>query len=292
MFIILKGQFFLLAMIFMIISCRDDSFREDIIFAGGDFVSASELNRGKMIYTKSCLACHGIKGDGKGYAGKGLLVPPRDFRSGIYKFGQVIAGELPHNEDFYEILDKGLKGTAMLPWDLSAQEKKDVINYIKTFALKVWKGKDKKLGVRILAENNPYNLAFKNSAIKRGEVIYHTDARCQSCHSAYLSPLAFKNLTGEEDVDLVEFFSSKPQDSEYSFKTIPPDFTWHEIRSATTLQELYVRIAAGVGGTSMPSWKDILSNDDLWALAYYVRSLMDLKGTPQRKNFITKLKGR
>ena len=29
----------------------------------------------------------------------------------------------------------------------------------------------------------------------------------------------------------------------------------------------------------MPSWKGSLPEEDLWALAYYVRSLADLRGT-------------
>jgi hypothetical protein len=31
----------------------------------------------------------------------------------------------------------------------------------------------------------------------------------------------------------------------------------------------------------MPSWKGSLPEEDLWALAYYTRSLMELRDTPQ-----------
>ena len=31
----------------------------------------------------------------------------------------------------------------------------------------------------------------------------------------------------------------------------------------------------------MPTWKGALPDDDLWAMAYYVRSLIDIKGTPE-----------
>jgi hypothetical protein len=31
----------------------------------------------------------------------------------------------------------------------------------------------------------------------------------------------------------------------------------------------------------MPTWKNVLPDPDLWAMAYYVRSLVALRGTPE-----------
>ena len=40
-------------------------------------------------------------------------------------------------------------------------------------------------------------------------------------------------------------------------------------------------IASGIGGTAMPTWKNVLPDRDLWAMAHYVRSLVALRGTPE-----------
>ena len=241
------------------------------------------------------MPCHGVNGDGKGVAAKGMKTPPRDFTLGIYKFGQVISGELPHDQDFYEILDKGLHGTAMLPWDLSPEQKDAVVQYIKTFAPKVWEGGDKKLGERVTPTKDPFGEAHKSAAIQKGKEVYHISANCQSCHRAYVTLQEFsemsKRLNGESVSELDEdFYKTKPQESEYGVMTIPPDFTWHTVRTAESVEELYVRIASGVGGTAMPSWRETITDEEIWAVSYYIKSLMDLKNHEKRDVLMGQLK--
>ena len=67
------------------VSCSAEKhFHEDKVFAGGLYVSAKTLNKGKALYTEYCMACHGVNGDGKGVAAKAMKVPPRDFTKGIF----------------------------------------------------------------------------------------------------------------------------------------------------------------------------------------------------------------
>jgi mono/diheme cytochrome c family protein len=81
---------------------------------------------------------------------------------------------------------------------------------------------------------------------------------------------------------------------EYYFVSIlPPDFTRSPIRSGTKLEDFFRTIAAGVGGTAMPSWKATApytdpntgekweGEKDIWALAHYVKSLVGLNGTKE-----------
>ena len=42
-------------------------------------------------------------------------------------------------------------------------------------------------------------------------------------------------------------------------------------------------IAAGVGGTAMPSWGSSLTAKQLWGLAYYVESIAMMRGSPEAK---------
>lgn len=290
----MKRLLILLTSLTIFAGCQDDSFHEGIFFAGGKYAEAETLNKGKQIYTEYCMACHGVKGDGKGVAAKGLKTPPRDFTLGLYKFGHVISGELPHDEDFYKLLDEGLKGTAMLPWDLKDGQKEAVVQYIKTFALKTWEGKDKKLGERIVPTNDPFGLAHKSAAIEKGKEVYHVQAQCWTCHQAYLPFSELNELSKKVSGDSLDFDSEmykvKIQGTDYDYQAVPPDFTWNKVRSANTVEELYVRIAAGVGGTTMPSWKDTITDEEIWAVAYYVRDLMDMKDTARRKSLMSSLK--
>ena len=275
-------------------SCTKKDFREDIIVAGGKYVSAATLNKGKEIYTEYCMACHGVKGDGRGVASKGMKVPPRDFRLGLIKFGDTLVGELPHDEAIFKTLKEGLEGTAMLPWDLSHGQMDAVWQYIKTFSPQTWVGKDKKLGERVSLTKDPYGLARKNSAIVKGREVYHITASCQTCHRAYVTPEELNQMSLKIDGEVAEwdeeFYRLKPQESEYEAMTLPPDFTWDSIRSAKSIEELAFRIAAGVGGTTMPGWKETVEDEEIWAVAYYVKHLMEMKNKPLRKVLMKKLK--
>ena len=290
-------KFSLIFLALILIGCTKKEFVEGKYFAGGKYVTAETLNKGKLIYTEYCMACHGVKGEGNGVAAKGMQVPPRNLTQGIYKFGKVTSGDLPHDKHFRDILVNGLNGTAMLPWDLQEGQINAVIQYIKTFAPEAWEGKDKELGEHISATKDPFGLAHKQAAIKKGKYVYHMVANCQSCHRAFAtkkemsdwSVAAGEGPLSADDFD-DDFYKTKLQETEYGYQNIPPDVTWNNVRSARTVEELYVRLAAGVGGTSMPAWRDTITDEEIWAVAYYVKSLMDLKDTPERQILMSELK--
>ena len=77
-----------------------------------------------------------------------------------------------------------------------------------------------------------------------------------------------------------DLYAPVAKDSDFGFKILPPDFTFTPLRSGETLPDIYRSIAAGIGGTAMPTWKNVLPEADLWALAHYVASLVALRGTP------------
>ena len=279
-----------------LISCSESHFKEDKIFAGGVYAPAKALNDGKTTYTEYCMPCHGVNGDGKGTSAKGLQVPPRNFILGQYKFGQVVSGELPHDEDFYKILKQGLTGTAMLPWkELSDIQMFNLVQYIKTFAPEKWVGAEKKLGDVITLTKDPFGDAHKESAIQKGKEIYHAVAQCWTCHRVYVSKNEFSEISQKiNGKPVTEFdpdmYHVKLQPNEYGYSSMPPEFTYDSVRSAKTVEEIYLRLNAGVGGTSMPSWKGTLQDDEIWAVAHYVKSLMDLKNTPERMQLLENAK--
>ena len=62
---------------------------------------------------------------------------------------------------------------------------------------------------------------------------------------------------------------------DYPMLLMPPDFTWHTVRSGIELRDLTQTLGAGIGGTAMPKWKGSLPDADIWAMSYYVRDLID-----------------
>ena len=121
-------------------------------------------------------------------------------------------------------------------------------------------------------------------------MLYHGFAQCLGCHPAYVTRQvvydASKRLLGSGTTDFRDAMDQPElKESEYGIKVLPPDFLVNELRSiekGTVLQDLYRIIVAGVTGAAMPAWSPSSfpeGESDVWALAYYVRSLMELRGT-------------
>lgn len=261
-------------------------FKESKILAGTS-VSAATLNEGYHTYLEYCVQCHGVSGKGDGPASIGLLPPPRDFTQGLYKFVWTNYGDLPHDEDLHRIIRHGLKGTAMLNWDISDERLAAVTHYIKTFAPEVWEGEDKVVGTKFETPADPFGPEKKAEAIERGKKVYHVDASCIQCHRGYETRADIKKWGG--DSTAADLYQLKGQESEFNYKALPPDFTLHALRSVNDTNSLVQRVMYGVHGSSMPGWKDIISDEDIWAVTYYVESLIELKGTPKRKELLNTL---
>jgi mono/diheme cytochrome c family protein len=274
---------------------------ETKVFAGGVEVNGAALNLGYQSYTRYCYACHGTEGNGQGPAAYSLRPPPRDFTKGIFKFARMRSSDdLPPDEDLVRIVKGGLHGSAMLPWDIPDEELSRIIQYIKTFAPQRWE-KKKKSGepVKTLEpfapEADPW-IGKEAEAETMGKELYHLRAECLNCHPSYAgkkdlyelskaaatrSPDQFKAIGGYR----ADMHGSVGKDSpEYGVKILPPDFTQHPVRSATSankVEDLYRVLSFGVYPI-MPAWKGAgLSDPEIWAIAHYVKSLMDLRGSPK-----------
>jgi mono/diheme cytochrome c family protein len=250
---------------------------------GGKRVSARRLNRGRELFVTYCAACHGLEGDGKGPAAVGLRPPPRNFKQGQFKFAAVASGQLPNDEDFLRIVQNGLHGTTMLPWsDVPERDLLDIIQYLKTLSPK-WA--EKTAGEPIVPSPDPWGDARKAEAVTRGMKVYHGLAQCLSCHPAYETPgtiqAASLELSQRESTLRPDPYHASPKESDYGVRIMPPDFTRDHVRSGEALTDIYRTVASGIGGTAMPTWKGALPEEDIWAMAYYVRSLLDIKNTPE-----------
>ncbi len=264
-----------------LLSCAPDNWSPDELLSGKPDTHAQSLRRGQEAYTLYCVGCHGEQGDGQGPASRFLTPKPRDFRKGRVKFAAVPAGTLPRDEDLMRIITSGLAGTSMPAWNLlTTEERTDIIAYIKTFS-DAWKATP---GIPVPIKKDPFKKRPEDG-VAEGEKVYHGLAACSSCHPAYATKAKIAEHMKAYDIPLSSFreamYESVAKDSEWGEVIKPPDFLADRVKAGTTREDLVRVIAAGVGGTAMPSWGTSLSNEQLWGLAYYVESLVQIRDTKE-----------
>lgn len=88
--------------------------------AGGD------ARKGKAVYEKSCVLCHGPQGRGDGPVGKTINPPAADFTSA--------ASKKKTDAELLATIETGRPPTAMVGWkgQLSEAEIQDVLAYVKS----------------------------------------------------------------------------------------------------------------------------------------------------------------
>ena len=86
-----------------------------------------DAERGKRLYEKHCLACHGITGEGTGAVGEVIEEQPTSFLSP--------KSQSKTDQEIFEIIQYG-RTIEMHPWEgvLTDQEIWDVIRYIRVLA--------------------------------------------------------------------------------------------------------------------------------------------------------------
>lgn len=294
----MRKRLVFLSFVFFLGSCSSKkTFKKSVTFAGNKTVSAETLNLGEEVYSDYCMSCHGVNGDGKGVASKGMIPPPRNFKQGQYKFTQVVSGELPHDKHLEHIITQGLNGTAMFKWNLQGKQLNAVVQYIKTFAMDTWGDPTEKLGKEIDASKDPYDVALKDFAIAKGKKIYHQKAQCFTCHRGYASSIEMAKWAKEvgESFDGLDddFYELKIQEGDYGYPILPPDFTKHPLRSIHNgVKDTFVRLKSGIYGSGMPAWGDTLTDAEIWAVSYFIDDLaVSYKSdSKKRREFLVNLK--
>ena len=217
---------------------------------------------GKLVYEKWCAGCHGETGAGDGAAAPYMLPRPRDFTGAVFKIRTTASGQLPTDADILRAVDQGLAGTAMPEWKtrLTDRERRDVIAYIKTFS-----------AFFTDTSQRPSSLQFgaapgggaSTEALRIGRQFYDSLA-CRKCHGDRGRGNGPSAPTLHDDAGLPIFAADLSQN-------------WR-FRGGGTVEDIYRRLRTGVDGTPMPSFSDLidqkfLTEEELWRLAQYVRSL-------------------
>jgi mono/diheme cytochrome c family protein len=92
------------------------------------------LSEGSKHYRMHCLHCHGLEGNGRGPTGPWLNPPPRDYRTGIFKYvssNQPQNSRKPRRDDILHVLAFGIEGTSMPSFNvLSLKEREQIASYV------------------------------------------------------------------------------------------------------------------------------------------------------------------
>jgi mono/diheme cytochrome c family protein len=260
-------------MVVLATGCVQEDWGPDQLGEGRTSPAGRNVSHGRELYGQYCVGCHGEEGDGEGPAARFLDPKPRDLRLGKLKFAGVAAGEPPRDEDYLRTIERGLHGTAMPSFALLTDgERRALVAYVREL---VDPAKKKAPGSVISIPKDPW-AGDANGAIAEGKKVFHTNAKCWSCHPSYASKAeltTFYKAIGQEPELRPNPTSSVVTESSWGAPIKAPDFTVDRIKSGIELEGLVRTIQAGVGGTAMPTWAGALKPSELWGLAYYVRSL-------------------
>jgi mono/diheme cytochrome c family protein len=279
------------------LSCEPNGWGPKELGKGHTSQVVRDLQLGRELYATYCAGCHGEKGDGAGPAARFLDPRPRDFRLGRLKFANVSSGEVARDEDYLRVITDGLSGTAMPSFRLLPEgERLALVGYVKSF-YPGWK--DDPPGALLSAGQDPF-AGNPAAGVKEGNVVYHVKAKCWSCHPAYEPAAEIARLYVAAALPAPELrprgagsslYNSETKDSQWGAPIRAPDFLTDRIKTGLAVDRMSQIIGAGVGGTAMPTWAGALPPKQIWGLAYYVRSLSLLRGTPAGRNLHARLLG-
>ena len=228
---------------------------------------AQQPAAGEAVYQQRCEICHGAAGDGNGAAAANMDPRPRDFRRGWYKIRSSANGQLPTDADLLAIITNGMPGTTMPAWGeiLSPDELQAVAGYLKGFSRRFERETPEPVSV-VAAPGS------SEERIGSGALLFSgAQAECAKCHG-----IAGRG-DGPSAGELVDDFGQP---------IVPADLTtpW-SFRGGPGASDIYLRLKTGLTGSPMPSYAEVLSDDQLWDLAYFVDSLGEDQA-PQPQPFI------
>jgi len=221
-------------------------------------LTAQQEHAGKPVYDRWCAGCHGVDGAGDGPGAAYMLPRPRDFTLALYQIRTTPSGALPTDADILRVIDEGMPGTAMPGWRelLSQDEREALVDYVKTFSA-------------FFEDDAPEPMDFgsppgvNDDRLAEGAEMYQR-LECWKCHGR----------SGRGDGQ-----SAPTQTDDAGFPIRPADLTENWLfNGGGSVEDIYRRFRTGLDGTPMPSYSDLIeanvaTEDQLWSLAHYVRSL-------------------
>ncbi len=237
------------------------------------------LEQGKELYEQNCLACHGDTGQGDGKAAYLLLPKPRDFSDPQRKFNRknTPPKNLPGDDDLFKTVSDGLLGSSMPPWKdyLSGEERWAVVEFLKKDLIA---SRDEETGETkswyvLFPPDDPLPVpeavpaTAENIAI--GEALYQSVSECWTCHGR----------GGQGDGPQAnEIVNTRGE------RIYPIDLTEGAYKLSANNEEIFRRIRDGIPMAAMYSMRDKLTDEEVWCLVHFVRSLVNRSDEQREMN--------
>lgn len=266
------------------------------------------LDESSEMYRQQCLHCHGNEGGGDGPTAAFLEPRPRDYRQGKFKRVTVDRNGRPTRGDLFTILNEGIYGSAMPNFKrFSRGELEGLIDYVRLLSMR---GENELLLANATVNSENYDVPFAEvesnydivwnkwkaadgkviqlagevlrpedvtpERIEHGrELFMSTDANCFSCHGPDGrgdGQSLFEEVTVVDEEGNESIVKRKLLD-EWGNETRSRNFRLGYFRFGSRPIDLYRRIKVGISGTIMPAAVETITDDDIWDLVYYVKSI-------------------
>lgn len=256
---------------------------------GDSTVSADQLKRGAQVFSRYCVQCHGVNGDGKGVAATYMIPKPRNYLSGIFKFTSTTYGSKPLRSDLLRTIRRGVRGTSMPAFPLLApHDLESVVDYVLALThrgeleteLANQAEFDDKVDESGLSQTIAGILARWDAA--RGQVVYPiTPMPTFKRTNVDLGKQAFltKGCAKCHGDDGRGMLATNTGEDVWGFPTKAADLTSGMLHGGTEPLDIYRHVVAGINGTPMPSFKDALKAEPetIWNLVSYVLSVVEIR---------------
>ena len=231
-----------------------------LLFATTPALAAGDAASGAVVYEKRCAQCHGAEGAADGSAAEFMLPRPRVFaENSSYKFRVTGSGELPTEQDIYDIITEGIPGTSMPGFDvISDTDRWNLVAYVRSLS-EDFVDPDYLSTATAMPELQEMNPAEATAdSVERGSELYQEN-QCFKCHGQQGrgDGPSWNKLTDDWDDPIVPANLSNKE----------------SYRNGASPEDVYRTISTGLNGTPMPSYADSISVEDRWALVNYVLSM-------------------
>ena len=249
-----------------------------------DPIKKDMLEKGKKVYFKRCVWCHGVEGGGDGPSADRLFTRPRNFIQGTFKIRVTDSGELPMDINLINTVKNGLQGSAMPAWGefLAEDEILSVVQFVKSLVQdREWDDEDEEVNnviTEISADNGkgplgdppwaatkgPYHLGVPQEHIDAGKELFIKN-KCFECHG------------GEGRGD-----GNPTMKDDWGFPIVAANWQqcWNFRGARRDAYNPFViarTISTGLNGTPMPNFREQMTGPERWQVAAFVNSLCPRK---------------
>ncbi len=219
--------------------------------------------QGRYLFQKQCVPCHGRTGRGNGPWAEGLTDPPRDLRSGVFKFRSTPRGKLPTDEDLRRTLLRGVSGTAMPSFQsLPEADLEAVMAYVQNLSRR-WSAEEYYAAPIEIPEVPQWfaGLDADSERVQSGKALFAQ--MCAACHGAE----GFGDGPGSQGLA-----------DTWGHAIKPAVLAAAHHKSGNQPTDLYRAIATGLDGTPMNGYAEVLKAEQIWQLVAWIKRI---EGTAQ-----------